>query len=89
MATLAFLGTGHIHTPNFMNKILESKNDSCKYVYDHLADRAAKDAEKLSAQVADIDTIITDAEVDGVIICSETDQHLDLVKRVCAESYVC
>ena len=84
MATLAFLGTGHIHTPGFINKTIESEADQVKYVYDHVAERAAKDAETLGASVADIDTILNDAAVDAVVICSETNQHLDLVKRACA-----
>ena len=84
MATLAFLGTGHIHTPGFINKTLESAGDQVKYVYDHLPERAAKDAEKLGAAVADIDTILNDAEIDAVVICSETNQHAELVQRACA-----
>ncbi len=84
MAQLAFLGTGHIHTPNFINKVLESENDSVQYVYDHLADRAAKDAEKLGAAVSDVDTILNDPAIDAVVICSETNQHADLVARSCA-----
>ncbi len=84
MATLAFLGTGHIHTPGFINKTNDSEGDTVKYVYDHLPDRAAKDAEKLGASVADIDTILNDAEIDAVVICSETNQHADLVARACA-----
>lgn len=84
MAQLAFLGTGHIHTPGFMNKILEREGDRVLYVYDHIAERAAKDAEKLGASVASIDEILADDAVDAVVICSETNQHADLVQRVCA-----
>ena len=84
MARLAFLGTAHIHTPGFMNKILERDEDSVLYVYDHSAERAAKDAETLGATVATIDEILSDDAVDAVVICSETNQHAELVERVCA-----
>ena len=73
-------------SPNLMkiNKTNENEAHTCKYVYDHNAERAAKDAEKLGAEVADLDTILNDASIDAVVICSETNQHLDLVKRSCA-----
>lgn len=82
MQTTAFIGVAHIHTPGFISTINKRDDVTCKYVYDHDAERAQKRATELNAQVADIDTILNDAEVTSVVICSETRHHLDLVVRV-------
>ena len=81
MQTTAFLGVAHIHTPGFINTINKRDDVSCKYVYDHDAARAQKAAEKLGAQVADIATILSDVAVTSVVICSETNAHVELVTR--------
>ena len=81
MQTTAFLGVAHIHTPGFIGTINKRDDVSCKYVFDHQSERAQKRATELGAQVADIDTLLNDAEVTSVVICSETRHHLDLVTR--------
>jgi predicted dehydrogenase len=60
---------------------LRARQDvTVKYVWDHNAVRAVQQADALSTQtVADPDRIWSDSEVQGVIICSETDQHESLV----------
>jgi predicted dehydrogenase len=51
-----------------------------KYVWDHDAGRAKKYAAQLGAAVApDVAQIWNDPAIVGVVICSETDRHLDLV----------
>ncbi len=81
MQITAFLGVAHIHTPGFI-KLINNRDDvSCKYVQDEDAARAQKRADELGAQVADIDTILADAEVTSVVICSETRLHVELVER--------
>jgi predicted dehydrogenase len=84
MQTTAFLGTAHIHTPGFVNTINKRADVTCKYVYDYDAERAAKNAEKLEATVADIETILADPEVTSVVICSETRHHLELIEKAAA-----
>ncbi|RYX82534.1 Gfo/Idh/MocA family oxidoreductase [bacterium] len=81
MQITAFLGVAHIHTPGFVSTINKREDVSCKYVYDHESERAQKRADELSAQVADIDTILGDPEVTSVVICSETRHHLELVTK--------
>jgi predicted dehydrogenase len=81
MQVTAFLGVAHIHTPGFISTIGKRDDVRCKYVFDHDTERAQKSADKLEAQVADLDTILGDAEVTSVVICSETRYHLDLATR--------
>jgi predicted dehydrogenase len=81
MTTLGLLGGAHIHTPGFIKAIAKRSGEvKVKSVWDHDADRAKKRAGDLGAQVvADPKLILDDAEVTGVIICSETDRHEQLV----------
>lgn len=78
--SLAFVGCAHIHTPGFI-KLLNGRSDvKTKWVWDHDKARAEKRAKELSAEVvSDLDKIWADREVAGVVICSETNRHHDLV----------
>lgn len=79
--TLAFVGCAHIHTPGFIKLITKERPEvKVKYVWDHLAARAEKRAGELGAKVvADVQEVWKDPAVQGVVICSETDRHRDLV----------
>lgn len=81
MKHLAFLGVAHIHTPGFINAI-KKRPDSLKVktVWDPDASRAAKRAGELGASVApDFKTILADPQIDGFVVCSETDLHEQIV----------
>jgi predicted dehydrogenase len=81
MTTLAFVGCAHIHTPGFIKAIGKRPEEvKVKSVWDHDADRAKKRAAELGAKVVDEPKqIFGDGDVNGVIICSETDRHEPLV----------
>jgi predicted dehydrogenase len=77
---LAFVGCAHIHTPGFISVLNRRKDVQVKYVWDHDLTRARRRAPHLDAEVVeDPDTIWSDPEVQGVVICSETNRHVDLV----------
>ncbi len=85
MPTVALIGGTHIHTPNFVKKMAEADDITVKYVFDDDADTAKRRAEVCGGQVIDtLEPALDDAKVDGVVICSETVKHLDLVKRCAA-----
>jgi len=77
---LAFVGVGHIHTPGFV-KLLNGRPDvRVKWVWDHDPERAKVRATDLQAKVAgSLDEVFSDPEIQGVVICSETDRHPELV----------
>jgi predicted dehydrogenase len=78
---LAFVGCAHIHTPGFI-KLLNANRPAVgvKWVWDHDPVRAAKRAAELGAAAApDLGPVLSDPEVVGVVICSETNRHRDLV----------
>ncbi|CAN5470622.1 Gfo/Idh/MocA family oxidoreductase [soil metagenome] len=80
MPTLAFLGGAHIHTPGFIGNLKDREGFSCKWFYDHDLARAEKRASELGAQATDdLNAVLSDPEVDAVIVCSETDRHEALV----------
>lgn len=80
MKKIAFIGAGHIHTPGFIKRVNERDNIATKLIWDHDAERAARRATELNAEVtSDLSAIWSDDEIEGVIICAETNLHQDLV----------
>lgn len=78
--TLALVGAAHIHTPSFVGLLSQRKDVTVKCVWDHDAARAKKSADKLNARlVSQLEQIWSDPAIQGVVICSETDRHPDLV----------
>lgn len=79
MRHLALLGAAHIHTPDVIERIKRRSDVAIKYVWDSDSLRARAVALKLGAELAPLEAILADGEVNAVIICSETDQHEALV----------
>jgi len=80
MANVALVGCAHIHTPGFVKRLQARSDINVKYVWDHQAERAQRQAEALSTQtVSDLDRVWADPEIAGALVCSETDRHEALV----------
>ena len=80
MLQVALVGAAHIHTPGFVKRLQAREGVCVKYVWDHDAARAARQAEVLGARVVrDVSEIWCDPGITGAIICSETDRHEALV----------
>jgi predicted dehydrogenase len=85
MATVALIGCAHIHTPGFVKRLQARSDVTVKYVWDHQPERAAKQAEALGSRtLAEVGGVWTDPQIEGVLICSETDQHEPLVLAAAA-----
>lgn len=86
MKHIALIGCAHIHTPNFVKKLTARTDISVDMVWDHDAARAKKNAELLpnSHVIAKTAEAFDDKNIDAVVICSETDRHLDLVAGAAA-----
>ena len=80
MTHVAFVGVGHIHTPNFI-KLTKGRADvKVTAVWDWDGARAKRRADELGAKVVnDPGEIWKDEEIGAVIICSETKGHQELV----------
>lgn len=80
MTNMALLGCAHIHTPGFVKRLNDRTDVAVKAVWDHDPVLAANTAGQLNAPVvADIDTVLSDADIQAVVICSQTDRHQSLV----------
>ena len=80
--TVALVGCAHIHTPGFVNLMKGRTEVKVKYVWDHDPARAKKRAGDLqTATTSNLDDIWKDEEIKAVVICSETNRHLDLVSQ--------
>ena len=85
MMDIALVGAAHIHTPGFVKRLQAREDVAVKWVWDHQPERASRWAEALDAQVAgDAQTIWDDEQVAGVVICSETNRHKELVLAAAA-----
>ena len=86
MKTVGFLGVAHIHTPGFINRVNERADQfGVKAVWDDQPARAEIAADQLGcAALGDYGEILNDAEIDAIIICSETSLHLELVEATAA-----
>ena len=79
-ATLALVGGAHIHAPNFAKRMAEASHVTTKYVWDPSHETARARQEVTGGQIVDNpEVIFNDPEVDGVVICSQTKLHKDLV----------
>jgi predicted dehydrogenase len=80
MKTLAFVGLAHIHTPGFIKAIKARPGVRVKTVWDPAVAKSDVRAKELGAAVAsDFKSIYADPEIDGIVICSETNRHEELV----------
>ncbi len=80
MVDFALVGCAHIHTPSFVKKLKARGDLRVRRVWDHDADRAAKNAAELGCEVeADVNRIWADGDIRAAVICAETDRHEGLV----------
>lgn len=78
--SIAIVGAAHIHTPNYLKMLSNRKEVKIKCIWDKDSSRAQKWAMPLgAAQVDDVKKIWSDPEIKAVVICSETNQHKELV----------
>ncbi len=85
MPNIAFAGCAHIHVPGFINQLRPRKSFVVKRVWDHHAARGQQRAKELNAEfVEQLDLIANDPEIEGVVVCSETDRHQPLVEMLAA-----
>jgi myo-inositol 2-dehydrogenase / D-chiro-inositol 1-dehydrogenase len=80
MHKIALIGAGRIGRIHAAN-VAAHPDLQLAYVVDPIADAANTAAASFGAKTADIDGALGDASVDGVIVASSTDTHLDFILR--------
>lgn len=82
---LAILGCAHIHTPDFVKRLQRRDDVKVVHVWDHNRARAAETANELGATpISDPTAALEDGTIAGVIVCSETNRHEELVMPAAA-----
>ena len=79
--TIAFAGVAHIHTPGFISMLKKRPEVKVARVYDPHPLKAERRAAELGAAVSTVDQIAGDPSIQGVVICSETNRHVELVEK--------
>lgn len=80
MVQLSLVGCGHIHIPAFVRMLTQRPDVKVKYVWDPDPRRSTVWARLLEASVVESENkIFNDEQIQGVIICSETNRHESLV----------
>ncbi|QGZ93536.1 inositol 2-dehydrogenase [Terricaulis silvestris] len=80
MHKIALIGAGRIGRIHAAN-VAAHPDLQLAYVVDPIADAAKSAAASFGAKTADLDGALGDASVDGVIVASSTDTHLDFSLR--------
>lgn len=83
MKQFAMLGKWHVHAKGYAKEINEMPDCRVKYVWDPDENIASAWAEELGCEAAAVETILSDPEIVGVIICSATNEHSSLLLRAC------
>ena len=83
MKKFAMLGKWHVHAPGYAREI--NKIPGCKVVkvWDPDAETAQKWAEELQCESASVENILSDPEIEGVVMGNATNEHTDLIIRAC------
>ncbi len=79
MTTIAFLGTSHIHAPDFFRRLKARDDLSTVLFWEADPERAKRTAHEWGFAPSTREAILSNPEVAGVIICSETRLHEELV----------
>src|SRR5258708_16510582 len=76
----ALVGCAHIHTPDFVKRLKQRTDVKVVAVWDHDPERAKHNGQELGAPVVeDLNQIWANKQIKAVIICSETNRHIELV----------
>jgi len=80
MVRIAMLSFAHVHADGYARQVTESPEAEIRCVWDHDAERGRAAAERWKVPfVADLNAVLSDPEVDAVVLNSETDRHTELI----------
>ena len=82
---VAIIGTWHVHTEEYTRAILENPKAEAVAVWDSDAARGKAFADKMGLPfTADLDSILNDADIDSIVLCSATCDHPALLQKAAA-----
>ncbi len=83
MKYFAMLGKWHVHAEGYAEELNRVPNCRVKKVWDPNTDAANDWAKRLGCTAASADDILSDPEIEGVVVCNATNEHTDLIVRAC------
>lgn len=84
MRNYAMLGKWHVHAPQYAREVNSLPGCRIAKVWDPDAETAKAWAEELGAVASSVEDILADPEIEGVIVTTATNEHPDLMLRICA-----
>ena len=83
MKYFAMLGKWHVHAEEYANGLNGVPGCKVKKVWDPDEATAKAWAEQLGCEAATVEDILSDPEIEGVVVCNATNEHTDLILRAC------
>jgi len=79
---IAVISYWHVHAEGYTREIIEKTDSKVTAIWDEDAERGKKYAEKFQAKFyLDYDELIADKTIDGIVICSPTSMHKELILK--------
>ena len=83
MKNFAMLGKWHVHAAGYAQELNALPGCRVVKVWDKDQAQASQWAQELNCQSASVEDILSDAAIDGVIVCCATNEHTPLILRAC------
>lgn len=84
MLNIALVGTWHVHFDQYANEIKNNKECAIMGVWDPDLEKAEMAAKNFGTfAYNNLDDALTNKEVDGIVICTATNQHTDIILKAC------
>lgn len=84
MRQFAMLGKWHVHAPGYAREIGSLPGCRVSKVWDPDEEAARAWAQELSCRSASLEEILSDPEIEGVIVCEATNAHTPVILKACA-----
>lgn len=79
---IAVIGTWHVHAAEYTDAIVSNENSQLACVYDPSPEKGKEFAAKYGVDfVPDYETILADKSIDAVMICTATNEHVDVIPK--------
>jgi 1,5-anhydro-D-fructose reductase (1,5-anhydro-D-mannitol-forming) len=80
MVRVAMLSFAHVHANGYASQVSENPDAEIVCIWDHDAERGKAAAERWKVPFCpDLEAVLSNPEVDGVVLNSETDRHTELI----------
>lgn len=83
MKQFAMLGRWHVHAPGYANELNQLPDCKITKVWDPDTEAAKAWAKELNCKSESLESIFSDPDIEGVIICNATKDHAPVILQAC------